>query len=325
MGLDAQLKRWWWVVVASMTALTALCQAAGVGRMVAAALAGSEPASAPQLPPAKAPANREKDRNGLAILARNIFDSQTGPLDGSAQPAVTASASTEPSPVEAPPLADLSEDAPPCDVGRVVLISASDDPNWSFAAIEDGGGKTQLRRNGQEIAGYTVRAMAWNRVWLEQAGKQCQLKLGDKSKGAAPKPAASGAPKEPPPATPGNGGLSPELAAKIHKVSDTEFNVERSVIDEILENQAELMKTARIVPDKQGDKVMGIRLFGIRSGTLLSTLGLKNGDRLESINGFDMSDPQKALEAYGRLRTADALKVKVNRGGTPLNIDFKIQ
>ncbi|MBM4360311.1 MAG: general secretion pathway protein GspC, partial [Deltaproteobacteria bacterium] len=149
--------------------------------------------------------------------------------------------------------------------------------------------------------------------------------LGEKPKAAGPKPAGSASPKEPPPATPGNGGLSPELAAKIHKVSDTEFNVDRSVIDEILENQAELMKTARIVPDKQGDKVMGIRLFGIRSGTLLSTLGLKNGDRLESINGFDMSDPQKALEAYGRLRTADALKVKLNRGGSPLNIDFKIQ
>jgi general secretion pathway protein C len=38
-----------------------------------------------------------------------------------------------------------------------------------------------------------------------------------------------------------------------------------------------------------------------------------------------MSDPQKALEAYGRLRTANNLKVKVNRGGSPTTIDFNIQ
>ena len=52
---------------------------------------------------------------------------------------------------------------------------------------------------------------------------------------------------------------------------------------------------------------------------------MENGDRLESINGFEMSDPQKALEAYARLRTADHLTVSVNRSGTPMNIDFNIQ
>lgn len=324
MGLDGQLKRWWWAILATMVACTSLLQAAGIGRIVAAALSKSGPVEPPKLVPGKPPERREKE--GQPILARNIFDSMTGPLDGSAPPPASTSAAEVVPAADAIPLADLSEDAPPCDAGRVVLISASEDPTWSFASIEDSSGKSQLRRNGQEINGHFVRAMAWNRVWLEQSGKQCQLKLGEKSKGAGtPKPTGTAAPKEPAAATPGNGGISPELASKIHRVSDTEFNVERSVIDEILENQAELMKSARIVPDKQGDKVMGIRLFGIRSGTLLNTLGLKNGDRLDSINGFDMADPQKALEAYGRLRTADALHLKVNRGGAPLNIDFKIQ
>jgi hypothetical protein len=40
-------------------------------------------------------------------------------------------------------------------------------------------------------------------------------------------------------------------------------------------------------------------LFGIRPDTLLGTLGLENGDRLQTINGFDMASPEKALEAYG--------------------------
>ncbi len=329
MGLDATLKRWWWAVLAGLLAVAAFFQAAGIGRMVAAALSGAPASEPPKLPPSRGVLAKGPDKNGLPILARNMFDSTTGPLDGSGTPIPTGSAAPAASgsaaASDAPP-GDLSDDAPTCDFGRVVLISASEDPEWSFAAIEDTGGKAQLRRRGNEIGGHTVRAMAWNKVWFEQSGKQCQMKLGDKSK-AMPKPATPQQPQPNAGMPPAGGGdaIRPEMAAKIHKVSETEFNVERSVVDDILENQAELMKTARIVPDKQGDKVLGIRLFGIRSGTLLATLGFRNGDRLDSINGFDMSDPQKALEAYGRLRTADALHVRINRGGAPTNLEFNIQ
>jgi general secretion pathway protein C len=85
------------------------------------------------------------------------------------------------------------------------------------------------------------------------------------------------------------------------------------------------MRSARIVPEKEGDKVVGIRMFGIRKGTLLNVLGFQNSDRLVSINDFDISDPQKALEAYGRLRQVDHLKVSLVRNGAPTTIDFNIQ
>jgi general secretion pathway protein C len=97
------------------------------------------------------------------------------------------------------------------------------------------------------------------------------------------------------------------------------------VVDKILENQAELMKSARIVPESKDGKVVGIRLFGIRPDTLLGTLGLQNGDRLEAINGFNMGSPDKALEAYARLRTAGNLKVDINRRGSPTTINFNIK
>jgi general secretion pathway protein C len=66
-------------------------------------------------------------------------------------------------------------------------------------------------------------------------------------------------------------------------------------------------------------------MFGIRPDTLLGTLGLQNGDRLETINGFNMASPEKALEAYARLRTAGNLNVKVTRRGQPMSIDYRIK
>ena len=104
-----------------------------------------------------------------------------------------------------------------------------------------------------------------------------------------------------------------------------EFNVDRGVVDKILENQAELMRQARIVPEQENGKVVGIRLFGVRPDTLLGTLGMENGDRLQTINGFDMTSPEKALEAYARLRTADHLTITLNRKGQDQNIDYNIK
>ena len=50
-----------------------------------------------------------------------------------------------------------------------------------------------------------------------------------------------------------------------------------------------------------------------------------NPRRIEQINGFDMASPEKALEAYARLRTATSLTVALNRRGKPLTINFNIK
>jgi general secretion pathway protein C len=105
------------------------------------------------------------------------------------------------------------------------------------------------------------------------------------------------------------GGETPvrtEIASKIQKVSANDFNVDRQVVDRILENPVELMKWVRIVPEQENGRIVGIRLLGIRPDTLLGMLGLENGDRLASINGFDLTSPETALEAYARPRESRA-------------------
>jgi general secretion pathway protein C len=86
------------------------------------------------------------------------------------------------------------------------------------------------------------------------------------------------------------------------------------------------MRSARIVPEKGPDgKTVGIRLFGIRPDTLLGSLGLQNGDRIETINGFNMASPEDALNAYARLRSANKLAVKLTRRGQPTTLDLNIK
>ena len=105
-----------------------------------------------------------------------------------------------------------------------------------------------------------------------------------------------------------------------------EIEVDRSVIAEVMERQGEVLGRVRVVPEKDGSgKGVGLRLMGIRPDSLLGTLGMENGDRLQSINGFEIADPRTALEAYSRLLKSDNLTVSVVRRGQPMNIDVRIK
>ena len=207
---------------------------------------------------------------------------------------------------------------------KVLIIAASADPEWSFATFSDGG-KSVMRRRGGEVSGKQVHFVGWDRVWLQNGASLCQASLFNQPEvtpkaTAAPPPVADAGP-------PGKGAkaLDPDMAKGIQKISANEFNIDRGVVDKILENQAELMRQARIVPEQENGKTVGIRMFGIRPDTLLGTLGMENGDRLQTINGFDMASPEKALEAYARLRTAEKLTISLNRRGQNMNIDYNIK
>ncbi|MDC0740248.1 type II secretion system protein GspC [Polyangium mundeleinium] len=323
MGLDAILKRYFPAVICLLIASAAYFQASGMGELVAGSVLLDPSSMPPPPPPPKSglphtSSGQERTVNAAPILGRNPFDSITGPLDG--KPVELPSAPDAPAPDNSDPYND-----PVCDVGKVLLITQSEDPDWSFAAIAGSDGKAQLRRRGDDVSGHQIYWIGWDRVWLMSGSSRCQMQVhGEPPKKIAAAPSASTTPDAPKPKGKGK-GVPKDIADKIHKVSENQFDIERSVVDQILENQAELMRSARIVPEKEGDKVVGIRLFGVRPESLLGTLGLENGDRLQSINGFEMSDPQKALEAYARLRTADKLQVSVNRRGKPMNIDFNIK
>jgi general secretion pathway protein C len=320
MAIDQLLKRHFWAVILVLVAVAAFFGAQGITQVVGASLGADEKQlSAPPLlarvPPGPASASPHAT-DAKPILDRNPFDHVTGPISSVAQ-------TTPDVPDDS---ADLNQDpfsAPDCDGVKVLVIAASADPEWSFAALEtqQEKGKSFLRRRGGEIGGKKVEFVGWDRVWLSSGPRQlCQTQMFKPAAGTSPAPTASSTPAN----IPGS-GLDPAISKGIQKKSATEFDVDRGVVDKILENQAELMRQARIVPEQENGKVVGIRLFGVRPDTLLGALGMENGDRLEKINGFDMTSPEKALEAYARLRTADHLTVSVNRKGQETNLDYNIK
>lgn len=333
MALDGVLKRYFWVVLLALVAVAAYFQAAGITQVVGAAIAVDGkalfPSAAGTTGRVGGPAgSTDHTFSAVKIIERNPFDSVKGDLN---PPVPTAS-----SEVSGPPL-PATEDpyaAPPCEGVKILATAVSDEAAWSFASLSGGTGEgpgSKMKRQGDEYAGKRVWFVRWDRIWLIGPGTFCQAEMFPyaAARAAAASAASAAATSAPPPVptTPGKGvpTVAPDIASKIQKISANEFNIDRTVIDKVLENQSELMRAARIVPEQENGKTIGIRMFGIRSDTLLGVLGMESGDRLEKINGFEMGSPEKALEAYARLRTAEKLTVNLNRRGQPMTIDFHIK
>jgi general secretion pathway protein C len=269
-----------------------------------------------------------RTRDATQILTRNIFDSETGNLLALPEPEAVEVATTEPAEID--PNAPL----PRCD-GAVRLVGSlvnSRHPEWSFAAITGAAGTAMLYRPGMSIDGREVVSIASEAVVLRPGGTgPCELAMFAPPATSGPGPVqpatvtpVEAAPDEAPAAPTGAISAS-DMDQGITRVSDTQYTVARNLVDQLLENQAELMRTARIIPHQENGRTVGVKLYGIRRNSLLGRLGIQNGDMLRTINGYDMSSPDSALEAYARLRSASNLSVSVVRRGQPTTLEYTVQ
>lgn len=189
------------------------------------------------------------------------------------------------------PLADTSDPLswPDCQGVHVLIVTESKDPWWSMTTLrEPGAARARLRRVGDTVADKRVAFIGFN----PRQGAPAVWLQGPST---VCQSMLFRRPTESVPA-------APALAAA----------------------PAPLLRSLRVVPEQRDGRVVGLRLLGIRPSSLLGSLGLQNGDRLDSINGFSVASPEKALEAYARLRTASRLNVLLTRAGKPVELSLNI-
>lgn len=264
---------------------------------------------------------------GEAVLRRNIFDSQTGPIEWAA-PAPVVEATTT---ADSPTMDDPDGEPAFCQPGMRLIASMvhPTDPNKSFVTIESNG-KALLYRPGADINGNALVGVREQRVFLRPTGRQlCQLAMF-----VPPQPLTPEAAPPPPPPPPAAEERPPafksslseeELNAGITCSSETSCNVSRQLLDKVLGNQAELMRAARVVPFEENGRTVGVKVYGIRRNGLLGKLGIQNGDVLRTINGFDLSSPDSALEAYAKLRETEQFSIAMMRRGAPRTMEYSVK
>jgi general secretion pathway protein C len=201
----------------------------------------------------------------------------------------------------------------------IMFSPPPNDPRWSMAVVRDtdknSAGPYAI---GSRIRHATVVDIQETRVYLDNDGRPEFLDLIDKPQTApAAGPAAPVAANTDP--------LATEMDKGIKKLGEHSYEVQRGTVDTLLGNMAVLSRSARIVPEIRDGKAAGFRLFSVRSDGPFGKIGLQNGDVIYAINGFEMTSPDKALEIYTKLKSANHLAVALERNGQKITKDYNIR
>jgi general secretion pathway protein C len=266
-------------------------------------------------------------RDPSIILRRNIFNSALGDL------------SMVPSEDSELPMEDLpAEDVKTLCTGDMRVIGTvviPGDLERSLAAIVGSDKRASLHYGGTEVEGSRIRAIESDAVVLQSKAGLCRLAMfqvagADKKLVFRPAKKADLKKKKPStrkaPTADRNAGLSEsEMAEGIDRVNDSNYNLSRSMLNKVLDNAGKIIGIAAIAPKIENGESIGMEIRGVRPDTLLTKIGIQNGDILESINGQSLSNPDAALGAYTTLRTADKFTLSVRRGGQSMMINYNLQ
>jgi general secretion pathway protein C len=330
------IRHHFWAVILVLLVPSAYLQACGISALAASSIAAEQPlppyvVGTPEGAVANPPQpSAGASRSAQPILDRNVFDSTRVPLrDHDTQPAVAE-----------PPAPTNPLEAPECEGVWVTSTMVERNPLRSTAVLRAADERQgSICRVGDYIGTREVAYIGFNplerspAVWLDGAEGLCQSVLfadgPPKARKKTPKRKTASQlraerrkrrnqRRRPPP-------VPKAIAQKIERLSPTEFLVDRGAVDAIMDQHAKLMRSVRVRPNQKGGRTTSLTLSRVTESSLLGTLGLRNGDRLISINGFELTSPERALEAYAGLRAADEISLRLMRGSKPMIIDYRIQ
>jgi general secretion pathway protein C len=317
--VETLLRKYLWAVDLAVVALCATFLGMAASGAVASKFASMPaPVRAPAAKAAKAETKIAFNKDPTGILKRNVFCSACPPILGEAK--------KDDEPVEAPPEPPAKTTLPLAILAIMYEPPAKgtlwSNTRWSMAVLRDTEQKvTGAYSIGGVIHGAKVVDILETRLYFDNAGKIEYLDLFEPP---APPTPPKGA--EPPPAP--NKDTDPfaaDLAKGIKKLSDNKYELQRNTLESVLGNMNLLSRSARIVPEMKDGKASGFRLFAVRPDGPFAMIGMQNGDILSSINGLEITSPEKALEVYAKLKSASHLSLGMERNGQKITKEYNIR
>ncbi len=127
------------------------------------------------------------------------------------------------------------------------------------------------------------------------------------------------------PRNPARDLLSEDLARGIRRVGEGRYEIKRGALDLALHHLGSLSGFVRVAPAMRDGRASGFRLVAVGADGPFARLGLQQGDVLVSVNGLDITTPDHALDAYGKLRSASRFSLGLLREGHPMTREYTIR
>jgi general secretion pathway protein C len=321
--MEIYLKKYFWVLNLVVVGVCATLAAKGVNHIVEGKylLPPAQPAARRPVLAANQPrpVDNASKKDDKLVVDRNIFCATCEPpkpVDTSAGPQVA-----------------YDPNNPPATSLPLVLLAtaiASNDAAMSSATIAN----TSNNRSGSYWLGESIpeagEITSIKPRWIDFKNKANgdRVERLDITGVAAPTsapPVASVAP--PPMPTPSGeaGDLTADIDKGVRKIDDTHYEIDRGLVDKIIGDPSQVMRQARIVPSIKDGKANGFKMYAIRPNGVYAKIGMQNGDTIHSINGYEITSPDKALEVYTKVKSASSLSMQLTRRGQPVSMEYVIK
>ncbi|SLM33229.1 putative GspC [Desulfamplus magnetovallimortis] len=104
-----------------------------------------------------------------------------------------------------------------------------------------------------------------------------------------------------------------------------EMTIQRSMIEESMQDINNLMKQVRIRPHFTGGEADGILLYGIKQSSMFNEMGIRNGDIIMGVDGNAIRSVEDAIGLYDTLQNASEAKIQIKRRGRTKEILYHVE
>lgn len=112
----------------------------------------------------------------------------------------------------------------------------------------------------------------------------------------------------------------------IREIDPNRYVLDRSTVDNNLNNMASLFTQVRAIPNLGPDgQSNGFKLSEIQPDSIFQQIGLRDGDVLTGVGGQSVGDPSKAFQLLSSLRNQNSISLTVMRSGQPVQLQYNIR
>jgi type II secretion system protein C len=112
---------------------------------------------------------------------------------------------------------------------------------------------------------------------------------------------------------------------QLKKLGPGKFTVSRAEVQQTMENPSQFFSQMRAMPHFVNGRTDGFSISQVQPGSVFQQLGLQDGDLLTSIQGQPVTNPMQAMGLIQAVKTASAIDLTVNRGGTPTSVHLDLR
>jgi len=118
---------------------------------------------------------------------------------------------------------------------------------------------------------------------------------------------------------------SPSPSSFAQKIGRSTYMVDQTRLQQAIANPGQMMTDARLRPNIVNGKEEGFVLSEVKQGGVYHSLGLQDGDVLLRINEYDISNPERALQAFTALKGMERVQVDLIRSGSRMTMTYQIK